>query len=81
MEIIKKVILETINNTLNLNKTELSSDEKLISSGLIDSMSFFTMVQELGTKLNIDFSVDDLTEENFDTLNNINSLIESKKAA
>jgi len=50
---------------------QLTDDQSLIDSGIIDSLSIVTMMKQLQTEFNIEISAGDITLDNFDTLDAI----------
>lgn len=54
-------------------------DDSLVESGLIDSLGIMKLVQFIETEFEIVVADAELTPDNFDTVEAINSLLESKK--
>ncbi len=64
IRIIKELIIKDVNE-----------DQKLISSGLLDSVAMVQLVLGLESELEIEIALDDLTQENFETVSKISQLI------
>ncbi len=55
-------------------------DDSLVESGLIDSLGIMKLVQFIETEFEIVVADAELTPDNFDTVEAINSLLEAKKS-
>jgi len=72
---------QTIRNylTASANKEiNVADDDSLLASRLIDSLTFAELVMFLESHYKVSFDTDDLTPDNFDTLNAIARLLERK---
>ena len=72
---------QTIRNFLNesANKAiNVGDGDSLLASRLIDSLKFAELIVFLESQYNVSFDADDLTPDNFDTLNAIAGLLERK---
>jgi acyl carrier protein len=58
---------------------ELDGDTRLRSSGLIDSLGGLGIVLFVEKEFDVEFSALELTVDNFDTINQISSLVARKK--
>lgn len=58
--------------------TEIAGDTPLIEGGLIDSMGIQELIAFLESSRNIEFDIDDLTVENFNTIDDIDKLVSMK---
>jgi acyl carrier protein len=56
----------------------LSNDESLLSRGVIDSIGLLQMVAFVEEQFKIKITPDDLVPENFETVNALKALIQSK---
>ncbi|MCX5905396.1 MAG: acyl carrier protein [Proteobacteria bacterium] len=54
---------------------ELTSDQSLIDSGILDSLSIVNVIKCLQSEFSIDISAGDITLENFDTIGSITQFI------
>lgn len=59
---------------------ELSDDDQLVESGIIDSMGVMTLLGFLEEKFNIQIPGEELMPENFATVNTIAALVERQRA-
>ena len=75
-ELIKYVKENTFKDTSNL-----TSDTKLFTEGIFDSMGFVLLLDFLEDKFQVTASDEDLVEENFETINAISTFIQRKKSA
>lgn len=57
----------------------LESDESLLSRGVIDSIGLLQMVAFVEEQFKIKMTPDDLVPENFETVNALKALIQSKR--
>lgn len=55
------------------------NETKLIDNGLLDSFDIVSLVQELNENFDISVSVDELVPHNFNSIENMIELINSKK--
>ena len=58
---------------------EIKADEKLISSGLIDSFSLMDLALYVEDRYGVRIEDTELNAESFDTLNQLGALIESRR--
>lgn len=76
---IANTIAEYISKTILKNpKRAIKPDEKLISSGLIDSFHLVDLGLFIEEKYNVRIDDSELNADTFDTLNQLVSLIESR---
>ena len=59
---------------------EFETETALIDDGLIDSLDIVAVVTELMEAFDVELGVDDLTPENFNSVEAIEELIESKQS-
>ena len=57
----------------------LGDDDPLFESGVIDSLGHLKLISFLEKEFSISLSMDDLTWENFDSVNKIELLVKSRK--
>lgn len=75
--IVKKFIEE---NFLYKKGTKtLSGEDSLLDAGLIDSMGIFQLITFIETQFHVEVQDEDIVPENFETLNSIVALIDSKR--
>ena len=69
---------ETLLEILRKIKPGVNFEEAhgILENGYLDSLEFVTMIQEIGSNLGVDIDADDITPENFDTLDSIEKLVE-----
>lgn len=70
---LKQILLE-VNGELK----DVSAEENLLASGLIDSFDIVALVVELEETFGIKISPEEVLEENFSSIKNIQALIERK---
>ena len=59
---------------------DFETETALIDDGLIDSLNIVAVVTELMEAFDVELGVDDLTPENFNSVEAIEELIESKQS-
>ena len=59
---------------------DFETETALIDDGLIDSLDIVAVVTELMEAFDVELGVDDLTPENFNSVEDIEELIESKQS-
>ena len=59
---------------------DFENEKALIDDGLIDSLDIVAVVTELMGAFDVELGVDDLTPENFNSVEAIEELIESKQS-
>lgn len=72
-EAVRNFLTESANQGINFG-----DDDSLLASRLIDSLKFAELVVFLEDRYKISFDGEDLSPDNFDTLNAIASLLERK---
>ena len=60
-------------------RTEISPTESLINGGVIDSLSVVELIAFIERHYALEFDLEDLVAENFDTLQRIAALVASKQ--
>ena len=73
-ETIKKYIIETIVG----ENIEIDDDQSLFNEGIIDSLGNVKLIAFLEKQYNISIESGEITAENFDTINQIVTLVEKK---
>jgi acyl carrier protein len=58
---------------------EVDTTTKLIDEGVVDSMGVMELVTFLEQSFDVEFEMDDLTEDNFASIVSVNKLISGKK--
>ena len=58
---------------------ELADDDDLLGRGIIDSLGFVELIEEVQSRYGIDVQDVEITEENFGSINAIAKLIGSKR--
>lgn len=75
---IKKTIYDYLLENIIKDVTKIEDDQQLIDSGLIDSISIVNVILFMESQFKIAFTEDDLTPENFETLNSMVHIVELK---
>lgn len=57
---------------------EYSDDVKLLDDGILDSFDIVNLVLEINEEFGVEIGVEDVTEENFETVDSICELIKEK---
>ena len=73
-----KQIIETLSEICP--GIDFETETALIDDGLIDSLDIVAVVTELMEAFDVELGVDDLTPENFNSVEAIEELIESKQS-
>jgi len=60
------------------SQTKLDPDQSLVSSGVIDSLALLRLIAFLEEKFGVVVNDEEVVPENFETLNVIKGLVESK---
>lgn len=76
-----KSILSKYIGKLGLVGGAPEADQELITTGIIDSLGILKLVNYIEEKFGIAVSDEDLVPENFQTVNDIDNLVERKQAA
>ncbi len=77
MHRLKKIIAE-LHPELELSadtELELSADTELIDDGILDSLDIVTLVTDINEAYGINIGAEDISPENFNTVNDISALI------
>lgn len=74
----KKQIIEILSDICP--GIDFETETALIDDGLIDSLDIVAVVTELMEAFDVELGVDDLTPENFNSVEAIEELIESKQS-
>jgi len=72
----KKQILEVLN--LAAPGVDFIHNSALIDDGILQSINIISIVSELSVEFDVNFSFEDLTPENFNSLDRIVALVEKK---
>lgn len=59
--------------------TEVTADTRLIEDSVIDSMGIMELLAFIDSVFGVEFDMDDLTIENFETIQSVADLIESRR--
>ncbi|MBI5235119.1 MAG: acyl carrier protein [Deltaproteobacteria bacterium] len=78
-EKLRRFILSEVCPEAGLN--DLSDDEPLISSGLVDSLGILKILSFLDDEFNINIASDEIKHDNFSTVGTICTLIEKNRNA
>ena len=58
---------------------DFEGDALLIDNGVLNSLAVITIIGALNEKFNIEIDADDITAENFNTLDGLTRLVEEKQ--
>lgn len=72
----KETIIEIIQDLVP--DFEYEEDVKLLDEGILDSFDIVNLVMELNDEFDLDLGVEDVTEENFNSIESIVEMIEDK---
>lgn len=61
--------------------TEVTKDEALWSSGILDSITIVELAVEIENEFNIKIPIEDIIEDNFQTVQNLMNYISTKQNA
>ena len=79
MKNIKKQVLDLVRSVSgNIN---IQEDSLLLDEGWIDSLTTITLLTEIEEKFSIEIGADELSHENFNTIENISILISRKNGS
>ena len=79
MKNIKKQVLDLVRSVSgNIN---IQEDSLLLDEGWIDSLTTITLLTEIEEKFSIEIGTDELSHENFNTIENISILISRKNGS
>lgn len=78
------VIMDAIQNTIKEHfsafyKKPLAANDNLFEKGVLDSMGIVGLITYIEEKLQVTIEPEDITEENFATLETIAALVKNKK--
>lgn len=63
-----------------LGRMSVGAKDSLVNSGLIDSLSIVTLILFIDVEFQVTLEYEDMTAENFDTLERISTLVVSRSA-
>lgn len=69
----REAILEILHNIKPY--VDFEQARGILKNGYLDSLEFLNLVTELGNRFGVEIGVDDITAENFDTVDTIEELI------
>ena len=73
----KEKVLEILNETVP--GVDFENEKALVDDGIIESLDIVSIVTQLISEFGVDLSVEDLLPENFNSLDAIVEMIESKR--
>jgi acyl carrier protein len=71
-----KEVKDIVLDETGMDSDEIALDTKLLTSGLVDSFTFVSVLTLIETEYGIAIPQDELTLENFDTIQNIVALVD-----
>ena len=75
IQIINRVILESTGR-----EVDVAADDRLIETGILDSLSMVNLVMELQRQFDIDLDINDLNEQAFGSAGSIAALVTERGA-
>jgi len=75
-EIVRQFVLQTL--VLDGGRSEVGTDDLLVEEGIIDSMGILTMLTFLEERFGMSVDGDELTPDNFQSIQAIAALVERK---
>jgi D-alanine--poly(phosphoribitol) ligase subunit 2 len=69
-------LIELLNKTVS--NVDFRKEKNLFSSGLLDSVSVATIIVALSEEYGIDITINDISRENFESVNAMYKLIQKK---
>lgn len=79
-EEIRQFVRSFVSEYCLLDPAELEDDMPLLSSQVLDSLGLMRLIAELSSKFGVEINAAELTLENSDSVSQICSLAESKRA-
>lgn len=77
MDEIKNQIIEILNEIVpDVSNEELENNKELVHSGLLNSFSIVMLIGELSDKFDIEISPQEITYDNFDSLDGLSKMVE-----
>ncbi len=67
-------LLQSVRSDIDFEK-----EEKLVDDGLLDSFDIVSIISEVSDRFGVDIGVDDISPENFNSMEKLNALIERLK--
>ena len=74
-------ILNFINTSILNEIVEITADDELLVSGLVDSMSVMRLVSFVKNEFDLDVAPHEITIENFSSVNRLVQLLNTKRQA
>jgi acyl carrier protein len=62
-------------------EVEVTPEDRLIESGMLDSLSMVSLVMALRTDFDVDLEINDLNEETFGSVASIAALVSQRRAS
>jgi acyl carrier protein/D-alanine--poly(phosphoribitol) ligase subunit 2 len=76
---LKPLIRDLLVEEIGINPGEIGDDTPLLSSGMVDSFALITILTAIESATGLTIEQDDLTLDNFDTLNHIQAFVSEQK--
>lgn len=77
-DVLSEQIIELISEEVGMEPEEISDETPLLSSGLVDSFSFVTILSIIEETAGVELDPSELTLENFDNLNAIKLFVNER---
>jgi acyl carrier protein len=71
-------MIEIFNNVLGKKIDHLDGDINLFNEGILDSFNILAVISEIETKFGVQFKMDDLVAENFESINSLLGLLNNE---
>ena len=75
---IQDKILQLVQTLVQSKDITLKTDSTLITNGLIDSLTLIDLITHVESQFSVKFSNDEMIPENFDSVDVLTKLVESK---
>ena len=76
MNEIRAKIIEILNEIIpDIDNEELENNKELVHSGVLNSLSIVMLIGELSDQFDIEISPQEITYENFDSLDGLTSMV------
>ncbi len=75
---ISQSLTNYLKSELNQKQVIVTAETPLIEAGLIDSLSIFQLILFMEVQFSIKIQPEDISVENFETINSLNVLVQSR---
>ncbi len=78
---IEKIIVDYVQEKSKLDEADINKNNNMITTGLLDSIDFISLIMKLETELAIDIDFSDMDPETFTTIKGLSQFLHAKVAA